>query len=133
MSVARKWHFSTSGGAANLGGVSGDLSEHHGSGIPLLGITSLNRHFYAQVDWTIKVTEGVLNYYIITNTNLIRVDHILGAETVPVNTSFLIIKDAFLLRCKLGKTIISIRAIWYNNSQSKCVKVKRACNARAFS
>ena len=51
--VARKWHFSTSGGAANLGGVSGDLSEHHGSGIPLLGITSLNRYFYAQIDWTI--------------------------------------------------------------------------------
>ena len=51
MGVARKWHFSTSGGAANLGGVSGDLFEHHGSGIPLLGITSLNRHFYAQIDW----------------------------------------------------------------------------------
>ena len=54
------------------------------------------------------------------------------AETVPINTSFVIIKDAFLLRCKLGKTIISIRAIWYNNYQSKCVKVKRAFNARAF-
>ena len=33
------------------------------------------------------------------------------AETVPINTSFVIIKDAFLLRYKLGKTIISIRAI----------------------
>ena len=44
MGVARKWHFSTSGGAANLGGVSGDLSEHRGSGIPLLGITSLFMH-----------------------------------------------------------------------------------------
>ena len=44
MGVARKWHFSTSGGAANLGGVSGDLSEHRGSGIPLLGINSLFMH-----------------------------------------------------------------------------------------
>ena len=44
MDVARKWHFSTLGGAANLGGVSGDLSEHCGSGIPLLGITSLSMH-----------------------------------------------------------------------------------------
>ena len=32
------------GWAANLGGVSGDLSEHRGSGIPLLGITSLFMH-----------------------------------------------------------------------------------------
>ena len=40
----RKWHFSTSGGAANLGGVYGDLFEHRGSGIPLLGITSLFMH-----------------------------------------------------------------------------------------
>ena len=57
MGVARKWHlhFSTSGGAANLGGVSGDLSEHLGSGIKLLGITSLNRHFYAQIDWTKRI------------------------------------------------------------------------------
>ena len=54
MGVTRKWDFSTSGGAANLGGVSGDLSEHRGSGITLLGITSLNRHFYAQIDWTIQ-------------------------------------------------------------------------------
>ena len=44
MGVAQKWHFSTSGGAANLGGVSGDLSEHRGSGITLLGITSLFMH-----------------------------------------------------------------------------------------
>ena len=51
MGVARKWHFSTSGGAANLGDVLGDLFEHCGSGIPLLGITSLNRHFYAQIDY----------------------------------------------------------------------------------
>ena len=43
MGVARKWHFSTSGGAANLG-VSGDLSEHRGSEMPLLGITSLLMH-----------------------------------------------------------------------------------------
>ena len=50
MGVARKWHFSTLGGAANVGGVSGDLFEHHGSGILLLGITSLNRHFCAQID-----------------------------------------------------------------------------------
>ena len=42
--VARKWHFSTSGAAAKLGGVSGDLFEHRGSGIPLLGITSLFMH-----------------------------------------------------------------------------------------
>ena len=39
-----KWHFSTPVGAVNLGGVSGDLSEHRGSGIPLLGITSLFMH-----------------------------------------------------------------------------------------
>ena len=44
MGVARKWRFSTSGGAANLGGVSGGLFEHLGSGIPLLGITSLFMH-----------------------------------------------------------------------------------------
>ena len=44
MGVARKWQFSTSGGAANLGGVSGDLSEDRGSGISLLGITSLFMH-----------------------------------------------------------------------------------------
>ena len=44
MGVARKRHFFTSGGAANLGGVSGDLCEHRGSGIPLLGITSLFMH-----------------------------------------------------------------------------------------
>ena len=50
--VAQKWNFSTSGAAANLGGVSGDLSEHRGSGIPLMGITSLNRYFYAQIDWS---------------------------------------------------------------------------------
>ena len=43
MGVA-KWYFSTSSGAANLGGVSGDLCEHRGSGIPLLGITSLFMH-----------------------------------------------------------------------------------------
>ena len=55
MGVAQKWHFSTSGAAANLGGVSGDLSEYRGSGIPLLGITSLYRHFYAQIDWTITI------------------------------------------------------------------------------
>ena len=54
MGVAWKWHFSTSDGAANLGDVSGDLFKHSGSGIPLLGITSLNRHFYAQIDSTIK-------------------------------------------------------------------------------
>ena len=44
MGVAQKWYFSTSGGAANLGGVSGDLFEHRGSEIPLLGITSLFMH-----------------------------------------------------------------------------------------
>ena len=44
MGVARKWHFSTSGVAANLGGVSGDLFEHRGSEIPLMGITSLFMH-----------------------------------------------------------------------------------------
>ena len=51
MGVARKWHFSTLGGPANLGGVSGDLFEYRGSGIPLLGIAS--SLFYAQIDWTI--------------------------------------------------------------------------------
>ena len=44
MGVARKWHFSTSSGAANLGGASGDLSEHRGSEILSLGITSLFMH-----------------------------------------------------------------------------------------
>ena len=44
MGVARKWHFSTLGSAENLGGVSGDLSEHRGNGITLLGITSLFMH-----------------------------------------------------------------------------------------
>ena len=60
MGVARKWHFSTSGAAVNLGGVSGVLSEHRGSGIPLLGITSLNRHFHAQIEWTINTVEHSL-------------------------------------------------------------------------
>ena len=55
MGVARKWHFSTSDGSANLRGISGDLSEHRGSGITLWGITSRNRHFYAQIDWTKSV------------------------------------------------------------------------------
>ena len=42
-----------------------------------------------------------------------QMDNGVEAETVPVNTSFLIInKDAFLLRCKLGKTIISIRTVY---------------------
>ena len=44
MGVARKWHFSKSGGTENLGGVFGDQSEHRGSGITLLGITSLFMH-----------------------------------------------------------------------------------------
>ena len=52
MGETQKWHFSKSGVAANLGGVSGDISEHRGSGIPLLGITSLNHYFYTQIDWT---------------------------------------------------------------------------------
>ena len=55
MGMAQKWNFSTLGGAANLGGVFGDLSEHRGRGIPLLGITSLNRHFYVQIDWTVDL------------------------------------------------------------------------------
>ena len=47
------------------------------------------------------------------NWYLIWVDNGVDAETVPVNTSFLIInKDTFLLRCKLGKTIISIRTVY---------------------
>ena len=59
-----KWHFSTSSGAANLGGVTGDLFEHLGSGIPLLGITSLNRHFYAQIDWANRKNgTTILNEY----------------------------------------------------------------------
>ena len=61
MGVARKWHFSTSGGATNLGGVFGDLFEHRGSGIPLLGITSLNRHFYAQIDWATGLNIAMFN------------------------------------------------------------------------
>ena len=75
MGVAQKWHFSTSGGAANLGGVSGDLFEHRRSGIPLLGITSLNRHFYAQIDWarisilfSVQCTLNVHNVYCTLNT-----------------------------------------------------------------
>ena len=50
MGVTRKWHFSTSGGTANLGGVFGDLFEHRGSGIPLLGITSLFMHKLTGLD-----------------------------------------------------------------------------------
>ena len=46
MGVAQKWHFSPSGGGANLGGVSGDLSEHRGSGTTFLGITSQNEHYF---------------------------------------------------------------------------------------
>ena len=57
----------------------------------------------------IRYNMKVLSFHIITNTNLIWVDNGVDAETVPVNTSFLIIKVAFLFRCKLGKTIISIR------------------------
>ena len=63
MGVAQKWHFSTSAGAANLGCVSGDLFEHRGSGIPLLGITSVNRHFYAQIDWAIVKEELPIYYF----------------------------------------------------------------------
>ena len=56
----------------------------------------------------------VLNFHIISNTNLIWVDNGVDAETVPVNSSLLIInKDAFLLRCKLGKTIISITTVYH--------------------
>ena len=58
--VARKWYFSTSGGAANLGGVSGDLFEHRGSGIPLLEITSLFMHkltgLYSIVLYRVEIT-----------------------------------------------------------------------------
>ena len=55
-----------------------------------------------------------LNFKFITNKNLNLVDNGDDAETVPVNTSFLIInKDAFLWRCKLGKTIISIRTVYH--------------------
>ena len=69
MGVARKWHFSTSGGAANLGGVSGDLSEHRGSGIPLLGITSLFMHkltglFILPVDFRFKMVDEVRFQYL---------------------------------------------------------------------
>ena len=63
MGVARKWHFSISGGAANLRSVSGDLYEHRGSGITLLGITSLNRHFYAHIDWT-KDNKQLMFYFL---------------------------------------------------------------------
>ena len=49
MGVVPKWHFSTSVGAVNLGDVSGDLSEHRGSGIPLLGITSIFMHKLARL------------------------------------------------------------------------------------
>ena len=45
-----KWHFSTSGRATNLGGVSGGLFEHRGSGIPLLGITSFFMHKLTGLD-----------------------------------------------------------------------------------
>ena len=50
------------------------------------------------------------------NTHLIWVDNGVDAKTVPVNTSFLIInKDAFLLRCKLRKMIISIRTVYHES------------------
>ena len=74
MGVARKWHFSTSGGAANLGGVSGDLSELRGSRITLLGITSLNRHFYALIDWTKHCTMYIVQctYILLTKITAVQ-------------------------------------------------------------
>ena len=51
-------------GVANLGGVSGDLSEHRGSGITLLGITSLFMH---------KLTGLVIND---TNHLLRKIHHL---------------------------------------------------------
>ena len=73
----------------------------------------LNFHIIYSNKICIRYNMKVLNFHIITNTNLIWVDNGVGAETVPVNTSFLNInKDAFLLRCKLGKTIISIITVY---------------------
>ena len=77
--VARKWHFTTSGGAANLGGVSGDLFEHRGSGIPLLAITSLNRHYYAQIDWTTKTIIQVFKTVLLFTIKICYTDERLRA------------------------------------------------------
>ena len=66
MGEARKWHFSTSGGVANLRGAFGDLSEHRGSGITLLGITSLLMHkltglpCFLSVLFLIKICKNVV-------------------------------------------------------------------------
>ena len=70
MGVVRKWHFSTSGGAANLGGVSGDLSDHRGSGITLLGITSLFMHkltglLYQMVNYSVSCSNRSVNLILI--------------------------------------------------------------------
>ena len=49
--MAQKPIFHTSERASNLGGHSGDLSEHRGSGNVNLGITSQNGLFYALFSW----------------------------------------------------------------------------------
>ena len=57
MGVARKWNFSTSVGATKFFGVSGDLSEYRGSGITLLGISSLTAPLFP---WPIEQYLSVL-------------------------------------------------------------------------
>ena len=55
-----------------------------------------------------------LSLHLNKNVSLSMIRNDVFTGTVPVNTSFLIInKDAFLLRCKLGKTIISIRNAYH--------------------
>ena len=44
LKIPKFFHDPYGRGAANLGGVFGDLFEHRGIGIPLLGITSLLMH-----------------------------------------------------------------------------------------
>ena len=75
MGVARKWHFSTSGGAVNLGGISEHLSEHRGSGIPLLGIASLFMH---------KLTGLFLKFYL-QNRGLAKNPKILGIFIIRIS------------------------------------------------
>ena len=54
--------------------------------------------------------QELLNFHVITSTNLVLVDNGVDAEAVPVNSSsFITIKDAFYREVKLGKTIISFK------------------------
>ena len=85
MGVARKWHFSTSGGAANLGGVSGDLFEHRGSGIPLLGITSLFMHKLTGLYYLLHNEQSSFLNLLLWKSNVIST---LGTLLVPLQVLY---------------------------------------------